>query len=112
MKIVSKREFLSLPSGTIFSHLNEYNEFNNLFKKGESLDNDFYEQSLIDELGFPAGDSGVDTHHYFEQKIKDGTDFRIDFNCEGRDGLFEKNPQYVIYDKIDIYNLIKAISTK
>ena len=96
---------------TIYSRINNdnYSELMwGLFCKtsGVEYGNDWVEQDLIGEPGFPNEiTNGCDAIEY-QMNIRDTfQDFRTDLECGGRDGMFEEKDCFVVWDKKDITKL-------
>jgi len=108
MKIINKPDFLKLPIGTVYS---DYGPFNitNFAIKGESLieSNDFYYTSIIDSID---SETSSDFFDILEKAEKEKTSFNIDLDVCSREGFFEKNQLFVIWEKSDIEKLIKKLS--
>jgi len=111
MKIVNKQEFYNLPNGTLYSDYEPY-VFNNLKIKLDTLCDsnrspfDFYYQDLIGNVFSNDGSKLVDT---LDLAIKDKTSFALDFGSISRDGLFEENQLFAIYEAKDIIQLENTI---
>lgn len=111
MKIVNKQEFYNLPSGTLYS---DYQPcvFNNLKIKYDTLYNndnipfDFYYQDLI---GNVFANNGCEFVGILDSAIKNKTSFELDFGSMSRDGLFEENDLFAIYETKDIIALENTI---
>lgn len=101
MKIVSRNEFLLLPSGTLYSRYVPQ-VVTGFEIKGDSFHNDWYFRDILGEVG---GDS---TTNEFEDMEK-GMHFPLCLNIEQRDGLFEQDAMFLIYEPEDIKALIAEI---
>ena len=110
MKLYKKQDFIKLPAMTIYSRVPTHFELcEGLFCKtssGEEYTNDFVEQDLISEAGFPNGiNDGMDALDYQINLRDELKDFRTDLECAGRDGMFEDEDTFVVWDKKDITKL-------
>lgn len=111
MKIVSKKEFLSCPSGTVFSFY-EPCIIRGLMVKHETIYHngiatDFTYQDLIGNIDNDGSDD------YFEKLLeaqKSKTDLKLDFDCIERDGLFEDDSMYAVYTLENVQGLISCLS--
>lgn len=111
MKIVSRQEFLSFPSGTVFSFY-ETCIIRGLMVKHETIyhngiASDFTYQDLIGNIDNDGSDD------YFEKLLeapKNKTDLKLDFECIQRDGLFEQDSMYAVYTLEDVQGLISCLS--
>ena len=105
MRIVNRIEFLKLPPGTLFS---KYTPcfFDELMIKGTSLPNDFMYQDLIGNVKCSGVREFVDILNSVE---KTGVSFELDFDCQGRDGLFDSDQLFAIYEDEDVNQLIHRL---
>lgn len=105
MRIVDRKTFLSLPENTLFSTY-EPQVFGPLEIKGESLPNDFYIQGIASAV---ASTGDQDECNILDDALQTGRSFRMDFNCQGRDGCFESNELYAVWEKEDVESLISRL---
>ena len=109
MYIVDRQTFIEHPEGTLFSEF-EPNIFGPLCIKGCSIvfedGNDFCYQEIADALYYTH--SG-DLHDKLTEAVDRGTQLKMDFHCEGRDGCFEYNQPYAVWDKQDVQQLIDRL---
>src|SRR5690606_2383638 len=68
--------------------------------------NDFVEQDLISEPGYPDGlDDGLEALVY-QMDLRDRfKNFSTDFDCAGRNGMFDDEEKFVVWNKEDITKL-------
>lgn len=104
MKIVDRKTFLSLPENTLY---NTYEPcvFGPLEIKGESLSNDWFVQSLNTVNGRSSDDRDL----VLDEAEESGVSFSFDLNCEGRDGCFENNQLFAVWEKEDVEALITRL---
>ena len=108
MKIISRDEFLKLPEGTIFSKY-EYMVFGPLSIKGDSLTNpciDFFELAIAEAVDCWGPAECIQMLDSAEHK---GTSFAMDLECMGRDGLFEKEQLFAVWEKEELLALIGVL---
>lgn len=110
MKLYTRKNFMKLPSMTIYSRVDKSGGelMYGLFCKTSDSDYvyDFVEQNLISEAGFPNGiNDGLDAILYQENLRDTFQDFRTDLNCSGRDGMFNDSDLFVVWDKEDVTKL-------
>lgn len=105
MRIVDRKTFLSLPENTVFS-VYKPQTFGALEIKGESLTNDFYVQCIVDSI---ACDDDKEKHDVLDGALQSGETLRFDFDSEGRDGCYNKDELYAVWDNQDIENLIARL---
>lgn len=99
MKIVNREQFLSLPSGTVFQEIIEEWSFGHISVKFETINgDDFY------YISFDGSPSSFDSGNHFEilykMMLKDES-FGIN-EAISRDGSFEEDMKFMIYEKSDI----------
>lgn len=104
MKIVDRKTFLSLPPDTLFSKF-EPCVFGELSIKGETIgeDVDFYSQSIADSLDW---DYFLDFMDICSRAKETGESIKMDFDSPSRDGLFEENQLFAIWETEDVKALI------
>jgi len=106
MKIINKQEFLKLPEDSLYS---EYKPciISGLFIKGGTWDfgdspSDYIELNLIENIDCESSEEYNDILLYRKE-------FKIDYEGGGRNGFFDNEQQYVLYDKEDIQSLINTL---
>lgn len=101
MKIYSRSEFMKLPSGTVFSS-GENNCFMDLHIKGETWEVDFLQSSLIGIDSF-SSEENADRMDEMEER---GVSYPIN-RSYGREGLFDDNMLYLVYEREDMAYMIR-----
>ena len=105
MKIVNRTEFLQLPKGTLYSRYKPcYIE--DLQIKGDTWTNDWLYQDLIGNL---ACNDSNEYHDYLQEAENTDCSLGLDFNCLERDGLYDEEQMFAVYEKEDIQGLINAL---
>lgn len=105
MRIVNRKEFLSMPSGTVYSHyMPQVSE--GLMIKGDTWTNDWLYQDLLFNV---EGESSDEASDKLTDAEENGTSFKLDLNCGSRDGMFDENQLFMVYEKSDIERLIEAL---
>ena len=104
MKIVDRKTFLAMPPGTIFNKWVLY-VFGDLCIKGETWGNDFLVQHL-DSLEEAENGVYMDALGWLES----GESIRMDFNAQGRDGLFDDDQCFAVWDAADVDALIARLT--
>ena len=112
MKIVNKMEFYALPKGTLYSDYSPY-IFNDLKVKqstiyDESKPIDFIYESLIGNIDADSSGHFVDM---LDDAEKNKNSLPMDFECSERDGLFEEEQLFAIYEKNDLEDFIKKLKS-
>lgn len=101
MRIVNRKTFLQLPAGTVFS---KYSPciFGDLSIKGDTVSNDFLVQDIVGSI-----DSETDSGYYdkINASEKDGVSLKMDFDVMGRDGLFDDDQLFAIWERDDVIGL-------
>lgn len=112
MKIVDKEEFYYLPAGTLYS---DYIPciISGLKVKGETIFDwnkpvDFCYNNLIGELDCDSSENYIDI---LLKSEKEKTEFKLDFSCGERDGLYKNDTLYVIYSAEEIKGLTDKINS-
>lgn len=105
MKIVNRKEFLKLPAGVIYTKF-EPCIFGDIAIKGETIgDSDW---AFQDFLEVKAHDSGEYSEILFDA-FENGTSFDLDLECMGRDGLFDQEEHFAVFEQRDVVSLIERL---
>lgn len=105
MRIVDLTEFRAMPEGTIFCKYSPCN-FGDLEIKGETWESDFICASLTGCIESDGSDDMLDKLLKYE-KTKESFSLNVDYY--GRDGLYDKEQLYAIYENADIEQLITRL---
>lgn len=106
MRIVKREEFLKLPINTLYRKYKPQ-FYEDLCIKGETWDSDFLCQELHGDIsGSTGSDHNSDLH---DMAVESGGVFRFDLDGLGRDGLYDENQLFAIYDNEDIKGLIEKL---
>ena len=102
MKIVDRKTFLAMPAGVFFckGYGPPNMNFDGLAIKGDTIGNDFVTQEL-DMIEYH--DTGEMMDRIDEMRAK-GTSYPI-YDGGGRDGLFDENAEFLIFEKADLLKL-------
>lgn len=100
MRIVNREDFLKLPPGIVFSkyepHIFEPTEI-----KCVSLESDnHFIDYIFQELVAP-----IDAENWEEKQ----TSFSLDFECTSRDGMFDPDQLFAVWEKEDVLGLIERL---
>lgn len=102
-----------MPENTIFSKYHPC-VFDELLIKGESYmprepddAGDFLEQQIVSSIDSQSSDQFMGL---LEIARETGISLRMDFNTEGRDGLFDKEQLFAVWEKEDVRALIERLS--
>lgn len=103
MRIVDRKTFLSLPGKTLYRKF-EPDIYGDLEIKGETLNNDY---QVVYSCGFIKGCKDCsDTSDAHDIAVQEGSDYRFDIDTYSRDGMFDKDQLFAVYDNEDIEQLI------
>jgi hypothetical protein len=105
MKIVNREAFLKLPANTLFSTY-EPCIFGDIAIKGENCGTDFFRQNIRDAI---ENNSSEDFFAKLDHAQKTGASLAMDFEYEGRDGLFEEGQLFAVWEKADVASLIERL---
>jgi hypothetical protein len=106
VRIVDRATFLALPSGTLFSKFSPH-IFGELSIKGATQSGiDFWYQDLAGAI--ESTDTG-DWADRLEAAVERGAVLRMDFDCMGRDGLFDADQLFAVWDARDTRMLIDRL---
>lgn len=108
MKFVDKQQFYNLPENTLYSKFIPH-RIEGLYIKGETIKSfenntpiDYVYVSLIDNIDSRNSEEYLDI-------LDKRSDFTLDYEGGSRDGMFDENEQFVIYDDNDIRKLTSTL---
>lgn len=110
MKIVNKEEFYNLPKGAVYSDYEPcvfsglYIKQGNIHSRTEPID--FVYKDLIGNI------DSDDTNHFvgiLDDALINKSSLPLHFNSMERDGLFDSNQLFAVYEKEDLEELIKEL---
>lgn len=112
MKIVTTDEFMTYPKDTVYHEYGAIGQFGPLSIKGVTLQHDgenadWYFKELYGDLDI---DDWNDEHEKYDQLKSNGEEFAFDFEIVSRDGMFDVDRMYAVYDVADIARLISKLS--
>ena len=97
MEIISAKDFLKMPAGTIFCKFEPLVFGNPMVKCSPLIDGDFFYMNLFEPH--------ISDEHIFEA-IKYGSEISFDDSSVFRDGFFDESQLYAIYSRDDISNVL------
>lgn len=116
MKIVNKKEFRELKTPFVFSHYRPC-IIEDLFMcvDNTSMKNDIVQVELLGNV-IPIGDEpehwgSGDEIDLMHDAVEKGIRFRLDLEGNEREGLYDDDKLYVIYEEEDVITLIKKLTT-
>jgi len=105
MKIINRKQFLKMKPGTVYS-LYEPCIFGALEIKEKSYENDWQYQDIVDAI--ECDDSGDLADRLFDAQ-ENGSSLDIDFDCLSRDGLFDDDQLFAVWERKDVVALIERL---
>ena len=107
MKILSRKEFLKTPRGTVYSYYEPciFRELNVKTTDNTDYEHDFVFFGLIGEF------DTQDSSDYSEKcsRMENGESILASFEETQREGLFDDEQLFLVYEKQDVENMIKAL---
>lgn len=106
MRILNLKEFRELPEGTVFM---KYVPccFEELSVKGETLDYDFWDSDIVTDILCSGSDEMIQILAKAEHDSSFSVD--LDVDIEGRDGCFNEDQLFAVYEQKDIDGLIEKL---
>jgi len=106
MKIINLQEFKQMPCGTIFCKYQPC-VFGELEIKGTWVsDIDFVSAPLT---GYIECEDSSDMFERLDRYVKTKESFRLDIEGYGRDGFFDDDQLFAVYEKRDIAQLVNKL---
>lgn len=115
MRLYNKKDFLKLPEGTVYFDKPYEKDgirkllVGNMHIKGESLKSDFCINSDINASDFKLSHNDLE-HDYFWNKIFEGEDVDLDFECGYCNGMYDDDDQYYVLNKNEVKEIIKVLT--
>jgi hypothetical protein len=117
MKFITKEEFYKLPEGVLYSKW-QPQIFDELYIKGSTLYDgatpiDFIDFDLIGNVENKGSDDLFELLYNAEQDLgkplQEKISLPMDFETGGRDGLFDDDQLFAVYERKDIEGFISAL---
>lgn len=109
MRILNRKDFLNTPKGTLWSYYKPcfFSDLNVKTSDKADYDNDFVYFGLIAE--FDTGNSG----EYIEvcRRMEQGESIPASFEETQREGLFDDEQLFLVYEKDDIKRMAETLQT-
>lgn len=106
MKIVNRAQFLAMPPGTVFAKF-QPDVFEELEIKHDTLgSNDYCYQQIVGALD--AGNCG-EWSRLLDDSRETGSSIPMDFDCLSRDGCFDDDQLFAVYEPADVEQLIDRL---
>jgi hypothetical protein len=110
MRIINRQEFLKMSAGTVYCKYQPC-YFGELCVKGDSIPSDFYTGELTCSPSVIANwVNSDDIFDMLDRYQKTGESFDLDLEGDGRDGLYDENQLFAIYEPKDIQQLIDKLT--
>ena len=106
MKIVDRKTFLQLDKETLYSKYEPCYFSDLTIKCISNMSDDFVTQGITNAI---ECDNGQEHIEILSNSEKNGTSFTMDFDCPGRDGCFDEDQLFAIWEKEDIEKLIERL---
>jgi hypothetical protein len=107
MRIVDAETFMAMPAGTVFAKY-EPVVFEDLRIKGDTLHaSDFLYQDLIPS--FVTTDSSIEYIDHLQAIEYGQVAPDLDYNCQGRDGCFQMDQLYAVFEPRDVSAMISRL---
>ncbi|EBZ0015906.1 hypothetical protein ABN36_18185 [Salmonella enterica subsp. enterica] len=109
MRIVNREQFLLLPANTLFSKYKPM-VFGDIAIKGDTTASggDYYYQAIADAVYCASTDEMVKV---LVAATAHGHEFNIDLECESRDGFYDADQLFAVWDKRDVEQLINRLKS-
>jgi hypothetical protein len=106
MKILNLEQFLQMRPGTVFAkYAPAY--FEDICIKGDSLETrDFINVALLSV----RANSSDELDGILEDAEMNGSEFALDLDFWGRDGCFERDQLFAVYEREDVEQLISKLN--
>jgi len=107
MRIIKRKEFLKMPSGTLYSYYEPciFRELNIKTSDSTDYENDFVYFGLIGK--FDTQDGKDDSEMCSRMEL--GESIPASFEETQREGLFDDDQLFLIYEKEDVEGMIKTL---
>lgn len=106
MRLVNRKEFLELPSGTLFAECTQPWVFAALDIKGSTLS---YNDYNVRGLAWVDADSSEQAIDRLEEQLKDSTLSYPSERDYGRDGCFDEDGLYMVFERDDVLSIIEDL---
>ncbi len=107
MKVLTRKQFMQTPRETVFSYFAEIS-FTDLMIKTSDINDSEIDFDFDDIVGAVESEDSGD---FFDKcmEMKSGASKKMDFNYTGRDGMFDEDQMYAVYEKEDVVKLIERL---
>lgn len=103
MRILNRADFLKQPEGVLFAKYTSMGQFDLLCVKHDTIvgfDGRAFDFRYQDGMQINADDS----EEWLDvlEKAESGASFSLDLNCSSRDGLFDADQLFVVFEQADL----------
>jgi len=107
MRILTRKQFMDTPIGTVFSYYEPICFSGLMIKQSDLLgwETDFLYDNIIGALDSESSEDYYDKC----KKMEAGESMLVDFEVTSREGLFEEEQLFAVYEKEDVEKLIKRL---
>lgn len=106
MKIVNRVQFMAMPAGVVFSKFEPF-IFGDLQIKGDTIGADFYGQDVASGIRWGDTNEFIDS---LQAAVDTGGSLAMDLHCEVRDGLFDEDQLFAVWERPDVEALIARLA--
>lgn len=109
MKILTRKQFLDTPPETLFSYYDPCSFRGLYIKTSDNSPNGYSNDFLYDDLIAPVECNNSSEYLENIELCEKGGSMSLDFEYTDREGLFEYEQLFAIYEKEDVKKLIKRL---
>lgn len=106
MRIVDRKTFLTLPAGTVYAKFSPHMFSETCIKDDTIRDIDWYYVGLDTPVDADSTETWSDT---LFRAMKTGENVALDFDTVSRDGLFDADQLFAVWDHADVSQLINRL---
>lgn len=103
MRILNRTQFLALEGEVLFSKYSPCIFGDLEIKLCNAGSNDFCTQQIADAIKCTGS---TDFHNKLIYAAQNGTQLELDFDCGGRDGMFDNDQLFAVWEFADVKHLI------
>ena len=112
MKILNRKDFLNAEPPVLYHKYSPTGDFGELCIKLSSPKEDWGNDWIYQDLaGWPKGVSNTEEYMMTMAQFENGSEIMFDLEMGERDGLFEEDELFAVYDWADIEQLINKLQS-
>lgn len=108
MRVISRKEMMQMPDGTVFSYFGKHGPIEGLYIKSGDYAKGDVDFCFSDAIGCVGGDSTGDYDNALS-RLENGESVPMVVNNPGREGLFDEHLQYAVYEIDDLIDLAEEL---